>query len=190
MRAVFGLLLAVFVAGGIAISLAPRLAGIAGAFAQLGVSPRVIEMLEGAQFGDGNGREEIYPLVIEAIGRGPLAGYGIGGDRVFLTPLFGVEMYVHNVVLEILFDFGYIAGSFVLLGLCWLVIRTLRGVDKQKRDFGLLCLGVSIKLFMSGSYLQEPYFFMFLGVATVSMFRERSPLAGASWPATGWGKRL
>lgn len=107
-----------------------------------------------------SGRGDIISTLIKAIFRNPL-GYGLTGDRYI------VNSYAHNLFVELLIEFGLIFGTILIIILviqvikCFLIMKY--NWDLVKVVCILFCVGF-VKLFISGSYLSEPYFFLFLGV--------------------------
>lgn len=119
---------------------------------------RTLERMISNQLVESEARENMYIIGISKIWLSPIAGYGLFGDRFFY------EIYVHNIVLEIIIDFGIPLG-FVLIGyLLYKTILRLRKIKEDERDFFvLITLGSILPLMASSSYLIDFRFFMFLG---------------------------
>ena len=106
-----------------------------------------------------SGRGDILSKLNRAIFRNPL-GYGITGDQYI------ANAYAHNLFIELLVEFGLVFGTIVIIILavqvikCFLIIQYNWNLGKVLCV--LFCVGV-VKLFISGTYLTEPYFFAFLG---------------------------
>jgi O-antigen ligase len=130
----------------------------------MGFSGRVIRMAQQNDLANGNGRDAIAAQIWDGINSQPFFGSGIGGDRLIARSfLYQDGTYAHNLFLEVLAEFGYIAGGMLLFMALAVVIRALLLADGAARAFIIVCVSMSVKLLMSGSYLQEPYFFLLLG---------------------------
>lgn len=130
----------------------------------MGFSGRVIRMAQQNDLANANGRDTIYAQIWDGINSRPFLGSGIGGDRLIARGyLYQDGTYAHNLFLEVVAEFGYIAGGMLLFIALAIVIRALLLADGAARAFIIVCVSMNIKLLMSGSYLQEPYFFLLLG---------------------------
>lgn len=107
-------------------------------------------------------RTAIYREVLIEILERPLTGLGIAGD----TFIFGGG-YSHNIFLEVLAHYGVLVGSFVVLLILALILRVFFWKDVHEYGFIALwlCIGFC-PLLVSGSYLSEIHFWIFLGLAT------------------------
>lgn len=112
--------------------------------------------------GGSSGRGSIYEYSLEKIGERPLTGYGIYGYLYI-----GLDPYPHNIILEILLQYGVILGFFFLAILFIFEVRLIK-----KGEF--LQLGISfyvyVNLMFSGSYTSNPYFWFILCFALAEMF--------------------
>lgn len=127
-----------------------------------GFNVRIIDMFgaSGNLTGD-NGRLPLYENARYFIASSPLGGYGLYSDRVLLGD------YVHNVFLEFLLDFGPIIGIILSVCLIILIVIGIKNHVKDKDSLGFLIILIAsemIMLMVSGSYLQEGFFFMFIGM--------------------------
>ena len=95
-------------------------------------------------------------------------GYGVLGDRK-LPSMYGFSekesIYPHNIVLEVMVDFGYIAGSIIVV--IFLIsfakaVFSSRSIN-QKHLLILLFCGSFIKLLVSSSFWLDQFFFMLFG---------------------------
>ena len=147
-------------------------------FGKIGVSTRILEFFFTNDFFNKEGRDLLADTINNAINEHPLMGYGIFGDRPMLqrfSPMPTLSMYTHNIILEFMCAFGIIIGSICLIYLAYLIIRTYF-VDNSfaKKEFILIFLPMAIiKLFMSSSFLLEPYFFLLLGMCFQTIFRSK-----------------
>lgn len=108
-----------------------------------------------------NGRFVLYGRVVALLNKRPMIGYGLYADRALLGT------YTHSLPLEILLTFGYFFGILIL---AFLSVKIALGMYRARKDRNMFCIywvfltiGV-LKLFFSGSYLDEPYFFWLLGL--------------------------
>lgn len=109
-----------------------------------------------------SGRGDILKALFEAIIKNPF-GYGLAADRSLASGL-----YAHNLCVELLVEFGVFIGGAIIIFLIIQIIRAFKVAKEYwnicKMFFVLFCVGF-VKLFISGSYLTDPYFFALLGVA-------------------------
>ena len=127
--------------------------------AELGMSTRIFDMVDDGDLANSTGRSDKFVILLEAIDRKPVTGYGIYGDRSFL------DGYCHNLPLELLTDYGYFAGGLLFIGILVLLGRAVL-ISSSTVYFALLvCLMGNgfFKLFFSGSYLLEDTFYLLLG---------------------------
>lgn len=126
-------------------------------------SRSIILFLEGGIYL--SGREEIYTNIMEQIILNPLFGIGIAGDRVYLNGL-----YSHNIFLEIISGLGVIFGTLIILLLGLLIIKSLFSKNTKTANYVLVWFSVGfVPLVVSGSYLTDFKFWIFLGVALKSL---------------------
>lgn len=125
---------------------------------QIGVYSRSVSLLMNGGFTESDGRDVIYRLIISAINNNLFTGLGLYGDRAN----FGV--YSHNIVLEIVLDFGIILGSIFLILFISIIIKALNisKYDVHEVAMVLLFCGILPNM-LSGSYIQEPYFALSMG---------------------------
>lgn len=107
-----------------------------------------------------SGRDAIYEITLAEITNSPILGIGIAGDRRVLG-----GSYTHNLFIELIANFGIIIGLFFSVIIINLTIKALFIKDKTKYD--LLTMWISlglVPLMVSGSYLTEMKFWIFLGL--------------------------
>ncbi|SLM18718.1 membrane hypothetical protein [uncultured spirochete] len=149
-----------------------------GIISRTGFSTRVFDMMLRNDILSDTGRSPIRAALLSAISERPLLGYGLYADRYLSSSgIYISGMYAHNFVLELWTQFGVVIGSLIIFAIGALVINA---VVKAKENHSRLCMllificvGV-VKLFMSGSYLQEPYFFLLIGYCTKIIREKRS----------------
>jgi hypothetical protein len=128
---------------------------------RIGMSTRVFDLVLSGEFAESLGREQIQRVLTEAI-MNNWFGYGIAGDRAI------VGTYSHSLMWELWTSFGVFAGSFLLVILVFYFVKLLlqKAKSPSEGDGLLIVLFAScfVKLFMSGSYLIEPVFFLMIGI--------------------------
>lgn len=138
---------------------------ITNMFDKIGISSRVIEMLEDNEFLSSNSRDNIRTAIMKGVDDNPF-GYGLYGDRYVTIKYYqeGSE-YAHNVFYEFLADFGVFLGPLFLLLIFYFCYKCFREYKETNICVALLFLipdGL-LKLFFSNSYLTDSVFFIFIG---------------------------
>lgn len=128
----------------------------------LGLSTRVFDtFLQASYIGD-SGRSELFSKSVQIIKEAPIFGYGLTGDIGLLG------QYSHNLFLELLIEFGIFVGSALIVTICVVLIRAcirVKKIDRALLSFLLIFISIGfVKLFMSGSYLTEEWFFFLMGL--------------------------
>ncbi len=138
----------------------------------LGISSRTITKILSGEITEDNGRLRLYEIAIDLIRTGGPFGNGIYGDRYVISSVTKMWIgYCHNVVLEILVDYGYLLGTAILLLMARKIIRILFSEDSEWRSLYIIFLISCSQLLLSGSYL---YSFVFWGcLATGVCWAER-----------------
>lgn len=127
-----------------------------------GIESRSINKIVFGGFDESEGRERIYSRMIIVLKQN-LEGIGIWGDRTYLD-----GAWCHNLILEILLDYGVIIGSGVILGLVIMIIATFVKCGKDEKKYLLLFFCSSIiPLMFSNSYLRDYKFGIFIGILCV-----------------------
>ena len=130
-------------------------------FTNLNLSTRILEHVVTGELGNDNSRtvlrerlEEVMENVDQFWGLGPF------GCRNYDI------IYPHFLPLDFAVTFGYFVGYILLFLLTVLVVYALwlsRGSKRQVFIIFLISLGI-LKLFLSNTFLTEPFFFMLIGV--------------------------
>lgn len=113
-------------------------------------------------------RTYLRDIVLKGIYEKPIRGFGPYGDY-YLTrndTHFINGMYVHNIFIELMCDYGIIIGILLFIVLFVLLFKAYNSSEGIEVKLIILILSSNTiyKLFFSGSYLKEPYFFFMLGV--------------------------
>lgn len=121
----------------------------------LGISSRTVEiLLEGDVFSD-SGRGEIQRKVAEGF---TLFGRGLFGDRVL-----GGNRYSHNLIIELIAQWGYIFGILIIITLTVLFVKGFRTRDTNLQLLILALFSASVvKLMLSETYLRNAMFFVLI----------------------------
>lgn len=127
-----------------------------------GIQSRALTLLIEGEATSDNGRNLLYAATWEKIiGHSFWSGYGPLADMFYLN-----GYYVHNIILEMMLDFGLIPGLFLFIVLVTCLIRTLVKC-KDEDAVAILLIFVSsgfIKLFISSSFWTETTFWMMLAL--------------------------
>ena len=107
---------------------------------------------------DSSGRDIIYQKVLEKIAEKPFLGWGIANE----TQLIGVP-YVHNIFLELLFDFGIIIGSILIALLLVKGIGSLRNAPLNQLTSVVFIYSICCLMF-SLTYLRLGVFWLAFGL--------------------------
>lgn len=139
----------------------------------LGMSDRVIQSFISGNFAYDNGRFALQKAALYLLVSNPiylLFGTGVAADRIVLANYFHSPssnlygMPPHFFFIEVLFQFGIIAGGAICIGIIKLILKASK-VTKEKGFDNLFLILLSIgffPLFVSGSYITRPLFFLFL----------------------------
>ena len=125
-----------------------------------GLYSRTLTMLSSSDTVNMTGREEIYDTLISIIQNDPLTIRGINAE----WSLFGI--YAHNIILELLYQLGFILGGIALIYIFWRAFQTLlfNKLD-SKRIFCIVLIFSSLPpLFFSGSFWASQMFWMWMAV--------------------------
>ena len=142
---------------------------------KFGLSIRIFDkLLAGTQLG-ASGRDHLAEQLFASIREHFLLGTGLCSDRVI------IGIYAHNILIELWVEFGLVIGTMLLLSL---IITLLRGYIKSdsKIEKGLIITMICssfFKLFLSGSYVDEGFLFLLLGIC-VGVTRKNSAKISSS----------
>lgn len=144
---------------------------------QLNMSSRVFEMALDEVFfgGEASGDERLF--FAEKLGRvmqqdGNFLGYGIAASFNY------IGSYPHNFLWELRFSFGNFVGFSIFIGIIVILIRKFFKVRSEfERVFLVLLFCKSfIKLFMSGTMLDEPWLYFMIGYSMIARDSENQEL--------------
>ncbi len=152
-------------------------APLSQAFISRGFSTRSLDRLVEGDFLQDRTRSAVARLSWDLILQHPLTGVGVARDRLLLARAMGVSdpetvqgWYPHNVVLELLLQYGIFLGGALVLLLAVILLRSvLNKADPERARVVLLFGGIGLfPLFVSGSYLTSPLFFALVGFCVSS----------------------
>lgn len=129
-------------------------------FKMYGFSVRIIDKFYTGTFLESDSRRQLWDSIIPYINENWLFGNGLFADRRL------IGTYVHNIVLEMLLNFGYFGGGLLLLFVIFLIFYSIH-IEKSSniRSIIIALFFSSIgKLLMSSSYLREPLFFVLIAI--------------------------
>ena len=138
----------------------------------IGIKSRSIEMLINGEFSGDSGRREIQKEIISSFS---LFGSGLFGDRVA-----GSGHYAHNLLLELISQWGVLLGLAFIAVLAILFYHGIRTKNYSMRLIILILLASSpLKLMLSGSYLvYNSSFFLLIGACVNTLDSEPAESAG------------
>ena len=118
------------------------------------------------ELSDGGERDMLVDQCIHQLGKMNLEIPGLFGDRAVIT-----GVYPHNIFLEILMQFGIIPGICVLL---WFGYMIYVGIFRYEHPIITiyLCCALISRYLISGSYIQEGTFWLWL-FCMVNIFGQR-----------------
>ena len=108
-------------------------------------------------------REQIYDVCRKYISTMGFKVNGLFYDRILLGGRY--TSYPHNIVYEILLQFGWILGTVILLVLGFSISKTFLCADKMSKKLLFLFLVILMgRFWVSGSYIIEFRFYLFFCV--------------------------
>ncbi len=150
------------------------LISFANSIGNMGMSPRIIEMLIENEISSGNGRDIIRESLMAEIRENPFYIRGLFADRQHTIGLYDFEhsttytfgAYAHNIIVELVFDFGIVLGALIFLLLLFLIIRFTLKVDYEHFAVpAIMIICGFAHLFVSGDFITSATFFLLLGAA-------------------------
>ena len=126
----------------------------------LGLSIRIFDKLLSVGQMDSSGRDVLAETLVASVKEHPFWGTGLCSDRTM------VGVYAHNIALELWVEFGVIIGTIILVALIVICLRGyLRSTSSAEKGLIIVLICSSFfKLFMSGSFMDERWFFALIGL--------------------------
>ena len=124
-----------------------------------GISSRTLDLLMQDNI-HLSGRDVLYQIIIKNIAENPILGIGLAGDRKLLGT------YSHNFLIEILSGFGVVIGGTIIVLIILISYWNFKSSDEIYSNLFLIWFSVGfLPLLVSGSYLTDFSFWIFLGIA-------------------------
>lgn len=136
---------------------------------KFGLSIRIFDkILAGTQLGS-SGRDNLTEQLFVSIREHFIFGTGLCSDRTI------IGIYAHNILIELWVEFGVVIGTVLLLLLIVTLVRGyINSINGNEKGLVITLLCASfLKLFLSGSYLDEGFLFMLIGLC-VGIIRRRT----------------
>lgn len=140
---------------------------------------RTLTLMKTGEFFALSDRDLLYETIFETLRKNPLIPHGIYSDRIILSKLLGTEgngAYAHNVIFEVLYQFGIVFGGILLVYLGWLIVRGLIKLKfYNEQDVVIFtCASITgiISLFFSGSYLINERTWLSIGILWAIVYRK------------------
>ena len=129
--------------------------------AELGVKSRTIILFQQKEI-HLSGRGEIYKNVYNSILKDPFSVKGIFSD-FFVT---GINNYSHNIILELLYQFGIILGGFILFLILLIFFSSIYHKQKSPEDNLLFIFAIIsvVHLMISGTLWESVEFWTWIGL--------------------------
>lgn len=131
----------------------------------LGISSRTVDLLLNGEFFNDSSRSEIQMRIIDGF---TLFGKGIYGDRVV-----GENHYAHNLIIELISQWGYLFGTIIVAVLGALIYKGFRTKNTYLKLLVFAFFSSSVvKLMFSESYLAHNAVFFVMLAACVNALEE------------------
>lgn len=125
---------------------------------------RVLTKITEGEFDQSEGRDNINKVIKAAVWENPILGGGFFADRHYLKQS-GLTGYAHNILNELMCDFGIFFGPLILL---FLLVRVYKLYKAPNEDFHRILLILLpngfFELFISGSFLTNLCFWCLVGM--------------------------
>lgn len=136
-----------------------------------GIDSRTLRTIADGSFGESDGRDSIYSKSFDIFWENCLIGIGLFGDRV------RIGGYCHNLFLEILLDFGLFIGSILIIIMVVSYLKLLFISTREIKDLLVkYTLAFIAPLMLSGSYLQDYNFGIFVGIFILLLKENKNQL--------------
>lgn len=155
-------------------------------FTNLNLSTRILEQIVMGELGNDSYRSVLRERIESVLENGDhFWGLGAFGCRNYDV------IYAHFLPLDLVSTFGYFAGYtllFLLFALIGIAFWRSRGTKRQVFIVFMFSISI-IKLFLSNTFIMEPYFYMLIGVCMTELIApakkcEESSCNASSLPCT------
>ncbi|MDT2966211.1 O-antigen ligase family protein [Enterococcus casseliflavus] len=137
-----------------------------------GIYSRNIESLVNGRFVSSDARIEIYKRLLSIFYDDPLLVRGINAEYN------EVGIYAHNIFIEILYQFGFFIGFFILMIILYFIAKSLYSeYEYFQYSLSIIILSVWLPyLLLSGSLWINPYFWLFIGININILTRQKAKI--------------
>lgn len=134
---------------------------------QLGFGTRIYDQLMGHAEMNGSGREQMHVVSINEIINQGFWGHGVFGEQDLYKKIVGKSTYPHNLILEILLQFGIFIGVILVFLIFYLPYKAYRiNIKNRNIQQALFIVGlvtpVYMNLLLSYTFWTTPLFFFVL----------------------------
>lgn len=131
----------------------------------IGFSTHLIDAIQSNSIFDDSTRTYLFKNFWQAIRQKPLLGYGVLGDRYISLNFFNKPIYPHNIILEVLVNFGFLIGLPLIIAFAVRVWKALVCCNISVYSTVLVLLSSCIiKLMVSSTFWNDQVFFLLIGV--------------------------
>lgn len=133
---------------------------------KLGISSHSLAMMSQSGFFSNNGRLEIWSVIWKEICSHPFRVRGINADQLMRTGYYQGSNYSHSLILELLFSFGIIFGTIIIIFFIINFIKTILSNIKDKSNMvKLLFMSVFFPICIwSGTLWTNMYCWLWIAV--------------------------
>lgn len=118
---------------------------------------RFLEKIMSGELASSQGRVAIYTDSIARIKSMGFEISGLFGDRKYIIG----ELYPHNIIIELLMQFGWVIGGILITVLITIIINSLRIQNHNNRNIAIyIIISMLGRYLISGSYLIENFFWI------------------------------
>lgn len=139
---------------------------------QWGIESRTFEMILNPVEDVSSGRWEMQRYLLENTS---VFGKGLFGDRVLLSWSDHKASYAHNLFIEWLVDFGWLAGGLLIAGYLYLLVQAI--TNRRVSEWNLVAIfipgGFVMLMFSKSFLLQSPEFYVLCGLCMNSYQKRR-----------------
>lgn len=130
-----------------------------------GMESRTMDMLTGNELFSTSTRDYIYELSLYYIKNNLYNIQGLFADRYLLRLTDDWIAYPHNLILELMIDFGVVIGALLsIIIFIQYIIQIIKSNLEKRTVIGILATIVIIRLMVSSSYMIEGLFYTVVGL--------------------------
>ncbi|MCL9775464.1 O-antigen ligase family protein [Vibrio methylphosphonaticus] len=130
---------------------------------------RLLKMVSSDSLAISTGRDSLYTISLEVIKNNPF-GVGVYGYyKDLLQGNFGLFRYPHNIFIQLVLEFGIFGGVGIIISIIMLIYFNLKYIEPSSGWLFVLLLMINTKLLVTGSYLWEMSFWMFIVIGATNI---------------------